>query len=318
MNGIEGDEHIELVLVAMEGKALHWHQSWEEQVHFPSSNQFQEALLRRLQPGVVKDPFGPLLRVKQVGSVMDYIKQFERVSGPMRNVDKEIMKGIFVNGLKIELQAEVKSLELDSLAEMKDRALMLEARNREWRGGGVNLVEKGLGHHKGPNSLKIGPMLNRTLGTWERIGTMPVEGSSGEKNGNVGRRLTQEELQERSRRGLCFKGGDGWGHDQVSKMRHFRLTLVEGSNEDSQEEKVGEMTEEGLKLEMKSLQTSLHSLKGLTSSKSFKVLGRIGGKEVVMLVDTRATNNFISSILAQELKLQVTSTLSYTVEVGNG
>ena len=30
------------------------------------------------------------------------------------------MEGIFVNGLKTELQIEVKSLELDTLAEMKD------------------------------------------------------------------------------------------------------------------------------------------------------------------------------------------------------
>ena len=43
----------------------------------PSWNQFREALLRRFQPGVVKDPFGPSLRVKQGGSVMDYIEQFE-------------------------------------------------------------------------------------------------------------------------------------------------------------------------------------------------------------------------------------------------
>ena len=78
------------------------------------------------------------------------------------------------------------------------------------------------------------------------------------------------------------------------------------------------MAEEHLRLEMKTLQISLHSLNGLTSNKSFKMWGRIGGKEVVMLVDTEATNNFISKILAQELKLPITSTPSYTVEVGTG
>ena len=60
-------------------------------------------MLRRFQPGVVKDPYGPLLRVRQF-SVMDYIEEFEKISGPMKYVDKEIMKGIFINGLKLELQ----------------------------------------------------------------------------------------------------------------------------------------------------------------------------------------------------------------------
>ena len=61
------------------------------------------------------------------------------------------MKGMFVYGLKPELRAEVKSLELDSLAEIKDQASMLEGKNKEWRGGGAGPMEKGLGRRKGPN-----------------------------------------------------------------------------------------------------------------------------------------------------------------------
>ena len=67
---------------------------------------------------------------------------------------------------------------------------MLEARNTEWRGGGVNPVEKGLGYNKGPNTLKVGPAMSRALGSKDGLGIKPTEGSSGEKNGNQGRRLT--------------------------------------------------------------------------------------------------------------------------------
>ena len=49
----------------------------------------------------------------------------------MRNVNGEIMKGIFLNGLKPELRAEIKSLESGTLVEIKDRALMLEEKSRE-------------------------------------------------------------------------------------------------------------------------------------------------------------------------------------------
>lgn len=63
----------------------------------------------------------------------------------MRDVDREILKRIFVNSLKVELQAEVRSLELETLAEMKNKVLMLVERNYEWRGGGVSLAERGVG-----------------------------------------------------------------------------------------------------------------------------------------------------------------------------
>ena len=74
INGIEGDERMELVLVALEGRALNWFQTWEEQVYFPTWRQFKDAVLRRFQPGVVKDPYGPLLKLKQTGPVLEYIE----------------------------------------------------------------------------------------------------------------------------------------------------------------------------------------------------------------------------------------------------
>ena len=59
-------------------------------------------MLRHFQPRVVKDPYGPLLMMRQLGLVMDYMEEFEKIFGPKKYVDKEIMKGIFINGLKLE------------------------------------------------------------------------------------------------------------------------------------------------------------------------------------------------------------------------
>ena len=51
--------------------------------------------------------------------------------------------------------------------------------------------------------------------------------NSGLKPG--GKKLSQVELQERSRKGLCFKCGEQWGIDSLCKLKHYRLVLVEGS-----------------------------------------------------------------------------------------
>ncbi|KAJ1413345.1 Chromo-like domain superfamily [Sesbania bispinosa] len=110
-----------------------------------------------------------------------------------------------------------------------------------------------------------------------------------------GRRLTQAELQER------MEGQE------------------DGEPAETEEDGDPAETEEPiLELEHKTLQLSLKSKEGLTSRKSFKIKGTIGGREVLILIDSGATGNFISQPLVAELQLQVTKTPEYTVEMGNG
>ena len=112
--------------------------------------------------------------------------------------------------MKLELQAEVQSLELETLQEIMDRSLMLEERNREWKGSGVSPVENGLGHGKSPISLQNGPTRSRGWTSREVGGLKHGEGSSGEKGGGLRKKLSQVELQERSRKGCVSnveKGG---------------------------------------------------------------------------------------------------------------
>ena len=117
--------------MALEGRALSWYQGWEKQPPYHSWREFRDTLLRRFQLGVLKEPYGPLLRLKQDGPVMEYIDLFRKVSGPMKDIELEILKGIFINGIKDLLRVEMKSLGLATLEEIKNTALLLEERNRE-------------------------------------------------------------------------------------------------------------------------------------------------------------------------------------------
>ena len=116
----------------------------------------------------------------------------------MRDVDRGIMRSIFINGLKGELQVEIKSLELDSLAEIKDRALMLEERNKEWKGGGVAPTERGGGFFHGTTYPRSGIAGKAPGGSRE----------TSELKLGEDKKLSQVELEERSRNGLCFKCGE--------------------------------------------------------------------------------------------------------------
>lgn len=63
---------------------------------------------------------------------------------------------------------------------------------------------------------------------------------------------------------------------------------------------------------------SLNSKRGFSSSNMMKLWGRIGGREVVVLVDTGATHSFISEVVVRELHLPTNSTVSNNILVGNG
>ena len=129
VNGIPDCDKLEMVLVALEGTALTWFQWWEEQAQYPHWQEFKDAVLKRFQPGVSRNPVGPLLSLKQTGSVMEYRKAFELVSSSRREVDREIIMGIFVAGLRPELQAELKVGDYMTLSALMDRAMVLEERN---------------------------------------------------------------------------------------------------------------------------------------------------------------------------------------------
>lgn len=76
VNQIEDYEKLELELRAMEGDALTWFQWWEEQAQFPSWRDFKEDLIKRFQPGVAQNQYGSLLQVRQIGSMMQYRREF--------------------------------------------------------------------------------------------------------------------------------------------------------------------------------------------------------------------------------------------------
>jgi hypothetical protein len=63
---------------------------------------------------------------------------------------------------------------------------------------------------------------------------------------------------------------------------------------------------------------SLHALSGLAAYKTMRVLAKIGPYEIVVLIDSGSTHNFISEKVASLLQLPVIPTDSFKVRVANG
>ena len=63
---------------------------------------------------------------------------------------------------------------------------------------------------------------------------------------------------------------------------------------------------------------SLNSVVGITNPKTMKMLGRIGTEDLIMMIDSGATKNFISNKAVQKLGITFEECESYGVILGNG
>ncbi|CAH9101834.1 unnamed protein product [Cuscuta europaea] len=344
LNNIDEDEKVEASMVAMEDRALNWFHLWENQTEETSWETLKKSIIRRFQPELIQNPYGPIPSLKQTGTVLEYREEFEMVMAPQQNMDTDLLKGIFITGLKKEVKSELKLYASKSLTETMDRAIMIEQKNEAVYSKRKE-DDKFMGRERGPIPLKV---QNWGEGYKSKSGSAGTYNS--EKNGSgsrnsqpwfntkgarvteihpsgikkVGPQLSQEEYQERSKKGLCFKCGDKWSREHTCKLKNYKLILVEYSEEEAEceEENGSSSDEEEVVMESKSMQLSLMSKEGIPSMRAFKVKGylkwKLGEQEVDVLIDSGATHNFISQGLVNQLKIPYQIITGYKVQIGNG
>ncbi|XP_057458944.1 uncharacterized protein LOC130749580 [Lotus japonicus] len=311
------EERMQATMVALEGRALSWFQWWERCNPSPSWEAFKLAVVRRFQPSMVQNPFELLLSLKQVGSVDEYVEEFEKYVGALKEIDHDFVRGIFLNGLKEEIKAEVRLFELNTLVEVIQKSLLIEQKNQvvtKKSGGFVRSV----GSYRSNNynkTVTIEPHSNsehkqdNPVGT-ARSGLVPEAGRTRVEGYKP---LTAAEMKEKREKNLCFRCDETFTRDHKCKNRQLRMLLLE-----EEEDLEGGEFEDALSGEFNSLQLSLCSMSGFTSHKSWKMQGTIKDQAVVVLIDCGASHSFISKKLVGEILLPVENTPDYTVEVGDG
>lgn len=137
---VDETERLRAAMVAMEGKALAWYQWWE--VSSPNSTweEFKTAILNHFQPSMIQSPFELLLSLKQTGTVEEYREQFELYAGPLKSVDPSYLKGIFFNGPKDVIKAELKLHPVERLSELIDYAQRVDEKKSLWNKGNGELM----------------------------------------------------------------------------------------------------------------------------------------------------------------------------------
>ena len=108
--GTPDEEHIIVALFYMDGPALSWFQWMSYNGFITSWPDLLQALESCFAPTFYDDPKGALFKLSQCGSVIDYLKKFERLANRIVGLPPPFLPNCFVSGLSQEICREVQAL----------------------------------------------------------------------------------------------------------------------------------------------------------------------------------------------------------------
>ncbi|XP_035544589.1 uncharacterized protein LOC118347983 [Juglans regia] len=291
------NQKVTLASYHLEGEANQWWQwirrTFQEEGRILSWIDFEEELWARFGPSDCEDFDEALSRIRQTGSLRDYQWEFEQLGNRVKGWTQKALVGTFMGGLKTEVSDGIRMFKPQTLkdairfARMRDDQLM---RQRRFLRPAPPL--------RAPPSL---PPANRAAPV------APV------------RRLSWEEMQRRRLQGLCFNCNERFttGH----KCQGPRILLLESCEDDDNLVCDDVTDEQTIKENHKGApepEITLHALTGWTAPKTMRIAAKIRNHEVIVLIDSGSTHNFISEHMANLLRLPVIPTESFTVRVANG
>lgn len=308
------EEKLEHAIWALDGDALNWFQ-WEERTRvFDSWESMKLRLLhyfRRGQGGTLHEQWSAL---SQETTVQEYNRRFLELSAPLGPIPDAFAMGKYVDGLKPEIKYELRVFGPTTLGKAMELAHSLDEKQRAI-----------------PNRV------SQLRPPWNARSTTPPSGSAGYggptanhggsggtgggRTGGETRRLSSAEARKKREKGLCYTCDEKWNPGHRCKTQ-LNVLIVQGEEDESDSEFVDAVEEVEAVLEVaeikQNIEVSLSSIIGLTSPKTMKVRGKVKGNEVVSLIDSGATHNFISYEVVKKFGLPVTETGEYGVSLGSG
>ncbi|CAN6833580.1 unnamed protein product, partial [Brassica oleracea] len=133
------------------------------------------------------------------------------------------------------------------------------------------------------------------------------------------RRLTPEEYAQRKKDDLCFRCDEKYVYPHVCSRKELMVLVVHenGTEIEISEEQMEHREDEEEEI-TEVAELSVNSVVGLSAPHTIKLRGTINGEEVVVLIDSGATHNFISESLVRRLGLTRGTSRGYGVMVGGG
>ncbi|XP_022631874.1 uncharacterized protein LOC111240668 [Vigna radiata var. radiata] len=310
----------------MDGSAAYWFTFWKEKARNKSWEGLKAAMLNRFGGGCRGTVFERLATLRQEGSVEEFVRNFEVLTGHMRGILEEQVFGYFIAGLREDVKGQVRIQKPADLMEAMRVARDVEDAMVRAQGSFVS------GFQMNPFGSRSSGMVTRSepqrtmvhqsgrvesVGSTLRDGAMPnanTRGSNAAGSDNrerMVRNVPYPEFLKREEEGRCFRCGGSFAPGHRCLERSLRVLFLVKDEEEVGSKEMGEA-------DVKSMEMIAWSTEGMTPPKTMKLMGWIGGRSVVVLIDSGANHNFINRELVEELKLSVMEASPYQVSLGDG
>lgn len=301
------DEKLSLAMACMVGCAVTWLRMIQVRDELLDWRGFKMKLKKRFKPTRGGTILSQMLRLRQSGSISEYREAFEELSAEVPHVPDDVLEEIFLHGMKRSLREQVVRLRPTGMDEIVDMAKIIEEQENE----------KNTYHSRNFQRTNSAPTLNNHQ---RQFNTSPV------KTGEVtparkyfeSQRDNKQSDQKKTVQNPCRHCGERFfaGHRCKAFQRFICMDVEEESEQEEDEEEesegpLGQQNQNHQELQV----LSLWSMVGITSKRNLKVLGQIRNENVVVLINSGASCNFIGKAVMQALGLPVQSTQEFGVSI---
>ena len=303
-------EHRKVLMASyhLNGEALIGFQDSEQVGGFASWEVLIIGLQTRFGTSTYDDPMEALTRLKQTTSMVSYKGNFEILSNRIKRLSESHKISCFFSGLKDEIRLPVRMLVPKSL----NKAFGLAKVQEEF------LIS---------NRKSFKPVTD--VSRPSILGLPRLEGRNDSKVKLPLQKLSNAQMEEGRKQGLCYNCDEKW--HLVHKCKGAKLFLLEGWDMDVEHcsgAQLMELEEDGVVLGPQEhvqvvdnvpAKITLYALVGNASAQTMRVKGRIKNHELVSLIDSGSTHNFLDAteLLTLNSPLDTSQILEVKVADGN-
>lgn len=325
---------VKLAVMYFKGSATFWLQSVDPQITEASWLEFCAAVCSRFD----REQHGQLVRqffrIKQFGSVVDYVEQFDNLVHQLLAHDSSmqpiVITNRFIDGLRDDIKAVVmlhRPVDLDtacSLAILQEEVLG-ETLKKEVKKHEQPVTRLSQKHPQFTGSYSAAPTYNspstrathQNTGTEDRRSTDPVRFSN--PSSSTDSKMAAL-MAFRKAKGLCYKCGLKWNPSHTCAntvplhVVEELWQLIQDTTVESSQPTTNVDSDSGEDL----CAISLAAVNGQDAPRTIRFKGKMQQFEVIILADSGSSGNSVSEMLASQIPGWVQLSSPIHVRVANG
>ncbi|XP_019188336.1 PREDICTED: uncharacterized protein LOC109182641 [Ipomoea nil] len=326
------DLKVPTAFISMEGPTLHWLR-WLQQQH-PSLtwSQFTTELLEEFGGELSGPPIEQLAALRQIGTVDDFANIFRARVAQIPCLAPQIQLGLFLNGLKPAIHVRLRPNDVTDLR-IAIRVARAVKRELEFLSSGRipgrvvdeddNSYNKktsaGIGWSSGPTKHSSAHSYVSNHPTPKPLSNNPHQSEKNHTTSYNSQTRSFVPPIRNSSMNTPQKQDRQFSHREYMDMRN----KAEDEGDDAGEEPSELQCIDSEHLQPDTVQYSfldlpLTALGGIDGPKTMKFRGQVASTEVIIMVDSGASHNFISHRLSTKLQYPLEPTQQFGVKLGDG